>query len=67
MLSPDLEVRAQTAETDRYLRTLVPPDEGRRPVPSGAYNVAAQLLAVQSGVDDHPLSARVHLSGSTSG
>ena len=65
VLSPQLEVRGQTAETDQYLRTLVPPDADRRPVPSGAYNVAAQLLAVESGVDDHPPSARVHLSGGT--
>lgn len=63
MLSPELEVRAQTPETDRYLRTLVPPDAERRPVPSGAYNVAAQLLAVEAGVDDHPPWARVHLAG----
>lgn len=63
MLSSELEVRAQTPETDRYLRILVPPDDERRPVPSGAYNVAAQLLAVEAGVDDHRPSARVHLSG----
>jgi DNA-binding NarL/FixJ family response regulator len=63
MLSSQLEVRAQTPETDRYLRILVPPDDERRPVPSGAYNVAAQLLAVEAGVDDHPPWARVHLSG----
>ena len=63
MLSSELEVRAQTPETDRYLRALVPPDDERRPVPSGAYNVAAQLLAVEAGVDHHPPWARVHLSG----
>jgi DNA-binding CsgD family transcriptional regulator len=63
MLSPDLDVRAQTPETDRYLRALVPPDDERRPVPSGAYNVAAQLLAVEAGVDSHPPWARVHLAG----
>ncbi|MBW3547799.1 MAG: LuxR C-terminal-related transcriptional regulator [Actinobacteria bacterium] len=63
MLSPQLEVRAQTPETDRYLRILVPPDADRRPIPSGAYNVAAQLLAVEAGIDHHPPSARVHLSG----
>lgn len=63
MLSPELEVRAQTPATDRYLRTLVPPDAERRPVPSGAYNVAAQVLAVEAGVDDHPPWARVHLAG----
>lgn len=63
MLSPALEVRAQTPETERYLRALVPPEGERRPVPSGAYNVAAQLLAVEAGVDDHPPWARVHLAG----
>jgi DNA-binding NarL/FixJ family response regulator len=63
VLSPDLEVRAQTPETEEYLRVLVPPDADRHPIPAGAYNVAAQLLAVESGVDDHPPFARVHLAG----
>ena len=63
VLSPDLDVRAQTLETTEYLRLLVPPDGDRRPVPAGAYNVAAQLLSVEAGVDDHPPTARVHLSG----
>jgi DNA-binding NarL/FixJ family response regulator len=63
VLSPELEVRAQTPETEEYLRVLVPPDADRRPIPAGAYNVAAQLLAVESGVDDHPPSARMHLTG----
>ncbi len=63
VLSPQLDVRAQTPETDQYLRTLVPPDGDGRPIPSGAYNVAAQLLAIEAGVDNHPPSARVHLSG----
>jgi DNA-binding CsgD family transcriptional regulator len=63
VLSSELEVRAQTPETEKYLRVLVPPDGDRHPIPAGAYNVAAQLLAVESGVDDHPPSARVHLTG----
>jgi DNA-binding CsgD family transcriptional regulator len=62
-LSPELEVRAQTPETDEYLRRLVPPEAGRAPIPAGAYNVAAQLLAVERGIDSHPPSARVHLTG----
>ena len=62
-LSPDLEVRAQTPETAEYLRRLVPPEGDRPPVPAGAYNVAAQLLAVEAGVDDHSPTARVHLAG----
>lgn len=62
VLSPDLEVRAQTPETNEYLKLLVPPDADRQPIPAGAYNVAAQLLSVEAGIDDHPPSARVHLS-----
>lgn len=63
VLSAEFEVKAQTPETEKYLRILVPPDTDRRPIPAGAYNVAAQLVAVESGIDDHPPSARVHLSG----
>ncbi|MEP7111900.1 MAG: helix-turn-helix transcriptional regulator [Ilumatobacteraceae bacterium] len=62
MLSPDLDVRAQTPETEQYLRELVPPDDDRPPVPAAAYNVGAQLLALENGVDDHPPVARVHLA-----
>jgi len=62
ILSPELEVRAQTAETDEYLRLLVPPEVDRRPIPAAAYNVGAQLLAVEAGIDQHPPWARVHLS-----
>jgi DNA-binding CsgD family transcriptional regulator len=60
LLSPALEVRAQTLQTQRYLRLLVPPDTGA-PVPAGAYNVGAQLLAREAGVDGNPPLARVHL------
>lgn len=60
VLSPDLEVQMQTAETEQYLRALVPTDGGRPPVPAAAYNVGAQLLARESGIDDHPPVARVH-------
>jgi DNA-binding CsgD family transcriptional regulator len=62
ILSPELEVRAQTAGTDEYLRVLIPPGQERPPIPAAAYNVSAQLLAVEAGVDQHPPSARVHLS-----
>jgi DNA-binding CsgD family transcriptional regulator len=60
-LSPDLQVRAQTAETEAYLRALVPPTGDRQPIPAGAYNVGAQLRASEDGVDSHPPRARVHL------
>jgi DNA-binding CsgD family transcriptional regulator len=62
LLSPDLEVRGQTPQTQEYLRILVPPAEDRPLIPASAYNVAAQLLAVEAGVDQNPPSARVHLS-----
>ena len=61
ILSSELRVNAETAATEAYLRELVPTDGDRRPVPAGAYNVAAQLLANEAGVDAHPPRARVHL------
>lgn len=61
VLSTDLQVRAQTPETEAYLRALVPPAVGRQPIPAGAYNVGAQMLACEDGVDTHPPRARVHL------
>jgi DNA-binding CsgD family transcriptional regulator len=62
LLSPELDVIGQTPHTHEYLQALIPPEAGRPPIPASAYNVAAQLLAVESGVDDHPPSTRVHLS-----
>jgi DNA-binding NarL/FixJ family response regulator len=61
VLSPDLQVKAQTAETETYLQALIPTGGDRRPVPAGAYNVGAQLLAYEAGIDAHPPRARVHL------
>ena len=61
VLSPDLHVKAQTPYTDEYLRALLPPDGDRRPIPAGAYNVGAQLLAIEAGVDDRPAVSRVRL------
>jgi DNA-binding CsgD family transcriptional regulator len=62
LLSPTLSVRAQTPQTERYLRMLVPADDANQvPVPAGAYNVGAQLLAREAGVDTSPPLARVHL------
>ncbi|MGW5880381.1 helix-turn-helix transcriptional regulator [Nocardiopsis terrae] len=62
LLSHDLRVLGQTPEAHEYLRVLVPPDRGRAPIPASAYNVAAQLLAREDGVDPHPASARMHLA-----
>jgi DNA-binding CsgD family transcriptional regulator len=64
LLSPGLQVRAQTPQAERYLRMLVPPDAAAdSPVPAGAYNVGAQLIAAEAGVDGNPPLARVHLGG----
>jgi DNA-binding CsgD family transcriptional regulator len=65
VLSPTLVVRAQTPQTEDWLAALVPPQSGRGPVPASAYNVAAQLLAIEAGVDAHPARARVHLGVGT--
>jgi DNA-binding CsgD family transcriptional regulator len=61
LLSPGLDVLRQTSQTQDYLRILIPPEEDRPPIPASAYNVAAQLLAVEAGVDPNPPRARVHL------
>jgi DNA-binding CsgD family transcriptional regulator len=58
-LSPELVVLGQTPETDTYLRALLPTEHDRQPVPAGAYNVAAALLASEAGLFDHPPMARV--------
>jgi DNA-binding CsgD family transcriptional regulator len=61
LLSPELQVLGQTPQTHEYLRVLVPPVDGRAPIPASAYNVAAQLLAVEADVDRNPPSTRAHL------
>ena len=59
---PDSTCGPRPRKPQRYLRLLVPPDAGAQaPVPAGAYNVGAQLLAREAGVDGHPPLARVHL------
>ena len=62
LLSPELEVVGQTPQAREYLRVLVPREDGQAPVPAGAYNVAAQLLAIEAGVDQNHAAARVHLA-----
>jgi hypothetical protein len=63
LLSPVLQVRAQTPQTQRYLQFLVPPGAaGQPPVPVGAYNGVAQLLATEAGADANLPLARVHLA-----
>lgn len=63
LLTSKLEQLTQTDQVDAFLRTLLPTRAAAAPVPAAAYNVAAQLLAREAGVDDHPPSARAHLGG----
>ena len=63
LLSSTLDVLAQTPDTQEYLRVILPPADGNAPIPASAYNVAAQLLAVEAGVDQNMPSSRLHLSG----
>lgn len=62
LLGPDLSLCRQTAEAEAGLRALLPTEESRRPVPAAAYNVAAQLLAVEEGIDGHRPLARAAVS-----
>ncbi len=65
VLADDLLPRQQTLSMDDRLRELLPTAPDLTPVPAAVYNVAAQLLAVEKGVDDHPPLARTHLTGGT--
>lgn len=62
LLDDDLRVQSQTESTAEWLETLLPAAVGVQPIPAAAYNVAAQLLAVEHRVDGSPPSARVHLA-----
>jgi DNA-binding CsgD family transcriptional regulator len=63
LLSGSLELLDQTPRTDAHLRLLLPTSPGAAPVPAAAFNVAAQLLAVEAGVDNGPPTARAQLAG----
>ncbi|MDP3712665.1 MAG: helix-turn-helix transcriptional regulator [Mycobacteriales bacterium] len=59
VLDDQLDVRAQTPQTEALLRRLLPVPPGAAPVPAVAYNAAAQLLALEAGVDVGAASARL--------
>jgi DNA-binding CsgD family transcriptional regulator len=61
-LDDDLHIASRTAASQEWLEVLLPPVPDQRAVPASVYNVAAQLLAVESGVDDHAPSTRTHLA-----
>ncbi|MEP7019527.1 MAG: helix-turn-helix transcriptional regulator [Pseudonocardiales bacterium] len=61
-LDDSLRITSRTAASQSWLDTLLPPGPDERGVPASVYNVAAQLLAAEAGIDQHPASARVHLT-----
>lgn len=63
LLTNDLRVQGTTADADAYLRLLLPSGADHAPFPAQAYNVGAQLLALETGVDQNPPTARTHLAG----
>jgi DNA-binding CsgD family transcriptional regulator len=60
-LDEDLQITSRTAASQRWLDVLLPPGPEGRAIPASVYNVAAQLLAVEAGIDDRPASTRVRL------
>ncbi|TSD98986.1 helix-turn-helix transcriptional regulator [Gordonia rubripertincta] len=68
VMDPSLRLRGQTTGAGSRLHQLNPPDagpDGRVPevpaIPAAAFNVAAQLVAVEKGIDTAPPRARVFL------
>ncbi|HYH77588.1 MAG TPA: LuxR family transcriptional regulator [Arthrobacter sp.] len=60
-LDEDMAVVGETASTRDWLELLQPGPRPYQTVPAEVLNVAAQLLARESGVDEHAAGARVHI------
>lgn len=61
-LDDDLVITSRTAASRAWLDVLLPPDPDGQAIPASVYNVAAQLLAAEAGVDEHPAVTRTHLA-----
>ena len=61
-LDDDLRIASRTAASRGWLEVLLPPQPDERAIPASVYNVAAQLLAAEDGVDAHRAFARTHLA-----
>ena len=61
-LDDDLTIASRTAASQAWLDVLLPPDPREPTIPASVYNVAAQLLAAEEGIDAHQASARTHLA-----
>jgi DNA-binding CsgD family transcriptional regulator len=62
-LDDGLRITSRTAVSQAWLDVLLPPGPNAQAVPASVYNVAAQLLAAEAGIDDHPAVTRTHLAG----
>ena len=62
-LDDDLRIASRTAASQAWLEVLLPPEADEHAIPASVYNVAAQLLAAEERIDDHPASTRTHLAG----
>jgi len=58
----DLQIASRTAASRAWLDALLPPVPDQKAIPASVYNVAAQLLSAENGVDAHPAFARTHLA-----
>jgi len=63
VLDEGLRIVSRTAASQAWLNVLLPPEPDEQAIPASVYNVAAQLLAAEDGVDDHPAYSRTHLAG----
>ena len=61
-LSDELRITSRTAASTDWLDQLLPSGPGISSVPASVYNVAAQLLANETGIDDHAAVTRTHLA-----
>lgn len=62
-LDDGLRITSRTAVSQAWLNVLLPPEPNVQAIPASVYNVAAQLLAAEAGIDDHPAVTRTHLAG----
>jgi DNA-binding CsgD family transcriptional regulator len=61
-LDDHLRIAGHTAASRAWLDALLPPEPDQKAIPASVYNVAAQLLAVENGIDSNPAFARTHLA-----
>ncbi len=62
MLDDGLRIASRTSASRAWLEVLLPPVPDQQAIPASVYNVAAQLLSDERGVDAHPAFARTHLA-----